>query len=74
MFLGINLRIILHLNRLPEDNYGDHVGMENYRILSMDSPTDGKVTDPGVALHVKDVPCAERHMWSPDNAFFVTPH
>jgi hypothetical protein len=54
---------------LPEDDFGGHFGMEDYRILSMDSPEDGKATDHGIALHVKDVPWAERQMWAPDAAY-----
>jgi len=54
--------------RLPEDDWGGHFGMEDYHVLSMDSPT-GKATDHGVALHVKDVPWAERQMWAPDAAY-----
>ncbi|MFO7369771.1 MAG: glycoside hydrolase family 43 protein [Bacteroidales bacterium] len=54
---------------LPEDDFGGHFGMEDYHVLSMDSPSDGKVTDHGVALHVKDVPWAERQMWAPDAAY-----
>jgi hypothetical protein len=54
---------------LPEDDFGGHFAMEDYHILSMDSPTDIKVIDHGVALHVKDVPWAERQMWAPDAAF-----
>ena len=30
---------------------------------------DGAVTDHGVALHVKDVPWAEKQMWAPDAAY-----
>ncbi len=52
---------------LPEDDWGGHFGMEDYHVLSMDSPT-GKATDHGIALHVKDVPWAERQMWAPDAA------
>ncbi len=54
---------------LPEDDFGGHFGMEDYHILSMDSPNDGKVTDHGIALHVKDVPWADRQMWAPDAAY-----
>lgn len=46
---------------------GDHFGMEDYHVFSMDSP-NGPVTDHGVALHVRDVPWAERQMWAPDAA------
>ncbi len=42
--------------------------MMDYHILSMDS-VGGKVTDHGVALHIKDVPWAGRQMWAPDAAF-----
>ena len=52
---------------IPFNDNGDHFGMEDYHVLSMDSPT-GKVTDHGLALHVKDVPWAERQMWAPDAA------
>ena len=52
---------------IPFNDNGDHFGMEDYRVLSMDSP-DSPATDHGVALHVKDVPWAERQMWAPDAA------
>jgi hypothetical protein len=47
------------------DDLGSHFAMEDYHVLSMDSP-DGEATDHGVALHVSDVPWAERQMWAPD--------
>lgn len=53
---------------IPFDDLGSHFAMEDYHVLSMDAP-DGKVTDHGVALHVKDVPWAERQMWAPDAAY-----
>ncbi len=53
---------------LPEDDWGGHFGMEDYHVLSMDTP-DGESVDHGVALHVKDVPWAERQMWAPDAAY-----
>src|ERR1017187_4303415 len=53
---------------IPEDDFGGHFGMEDYHILSMNTPTDGKATDNGVALHIKDVLWAERQMWAPDAA------
>lgn len=49
------------------DDLGSHFAMEDYHVLSMDSPT-GEATDHGVALHVADVPWAERQMWAPDAA------
>jgi GH43 family beta-xylosidase len=52
---------------LPEDDWGGHFGMEDYHVLSMESP-GGKATDHGVALHVDDVPWAKGQMWAPDAA------
>ncbi len=46
---------------------GDHFGMEDYHVFSMDSITS-EAKDNGLALHVKDVPWAERQMWAPDAA------
>lgn len=52
---------------IPFNDNGDHFGMEDYHVISMDSPTSPAV-DNGVALHVKDVPWASRQMWAPDAA------
>lgn len=52
---------------IPFNDNGDHFGMEDYHVLSMESP-EAKAVDHGVALHVKDVPWAERQMWAPDAA------
>ena len=52
----------------PENDNGDHFNMMDYHILSMDS-IGGKVTDHGVALHIKDIPWAGRQLWAPDAAF-----
>jgi hypothetical protein len=49
------------------DDLGSHFAMEDYHVLSMDHP-GGETTDHGLALHVKDVPWAERQMWAPDAA------
>ncbi|NII09376.1 glycoside hydrolase family 43 protein [Oleiagrimonas sp. C23AA] len=46
---------------------GDHFGMTDYHVLRMDSP-ESQAHDCGVALHVRDVPWAERQMWAPDAA------
>ncbi|WP_372018060.1 glycoside hydrolase family 43 protein [Pseudoxanthomonas sp. 10H] len=46
---------------------GAHFCMEDYHVLSMDSP-GGQATDCGLALHVSEVPWAERQMWAPDAA------
>jgi hypothetical protein len=52
---------------IPFNDNGDHFGMEDYHVFRMDSVTSEAV-DCGVALHVKDVPWAERQMWAPDAA------
>jgi len=52
---------------IPFNDNGDHFGMEDYHVISMESP-DSEAVDNGVALHVKDVPWAERQMWAPDAA------
>ncbi|MCB0641311.1 MAG: glycoside hydrolase family 43 protein, partial [Phaeodactylibacter sp.] len=44
---------------------GDHFGMEDYHVISLDGP-DAPARDHGVALHIRDVPWAERQMWAPD--------
>ena len=53
---------------IPFDDLGSHFAMEDYHVYSMDAP-GGQVTDHGIALHVKDVPWAERQMWAPDAAY-----
>lgn len=53
---------------IPFNDDGDHFGMQDYHVLRMDSP-EGEVTDCGVALHIRDVPWAERQMWAPDVAY-----
>ncbi|MBC3542198.1 glycoside hydrolase family 43 protein [Rufibacter sediminis] len=52
----------------PENDNGDHFDMRDYHVFSMDD-INGKVTDHGVALDVKDVAWAKRQMWAPDAAF-----
>lgn len=52
---------------IPFDDLGSHFAMEDYHVISMDSVTS-EAFDNGVALHVKDVPWAERQMWAPDAA------
>ncbi len=47
------------------DDLGSHFAMEDYHVISMDSPTSEAV-DNGVALHVNDVAWAEKQMWAPD--------
>jgi hypothetical protein len=52
---------------IPFNDNGDHFGMQDYHVLSLDGP-DSPAVDHGVALHIKDVPWAERQMWAPDAA------
>ncbi|GAB3882248.1 glycoside hydrolase family 43 protein [Spirosoma agri] len=53
---------------VPQDDEGGHFNMRDYHVFSMDN-INGKVTDHGVALDVKDVPWAGRQMWAPDAAY-----
>lgn len=52
---------------IPFNDNGDHFAMEDYHVLSMDN-IEAAALDNGLALHVKDVPWAERQMWAPDAA------
>ncbi|MFH5883759.1 glycoside hydrolase family 43 protein [Halalkalibaculum sp. DA3122] len=52
---------------VPQDDMGSHFNMKDYHVFSMEK-VGGEVTDHGVALHVDDVPWAERQMWAPDAA------
>jgi hypothetical protein len=52
---------------IPENDNGDHFDMRDYHVFSMES-IDGKVTDHGVALDVKDIPWAGRQLWDCDVA------
>jgi hypothetical protein len=52
---------------IPFNDEGDHFGMEDYHVLRMDSP-EGEAVDCGLALHIRDVPWADRQMWAPDVA------
>lgn len=52
-------------NDIPFDDLGSHFDMQDYHVISMDSP-DAKAVDHGVALHIKDVPWADKQMWAPD--------
>lgn len=47
------------------DDLGSHFAMEDYHVLSMNTPT-GEAVDNGLALHVNDVPWAAKQMWAPD--------
>ncbi len=50
------------------DDLGSHFAMEDYHILSMNSPLDAIATDNGCSLHIHDVPWAAQQMWAPDAA------
>jgi hypothetical protein len=52
---------------IPFNDEGDHFGMQDYHVLRQDSP-EGEAVDCGVALHIRDVPWAQRQMWAPDAA------
>lgn len=52
-------------NDTPFDDLGSHFAMEDYHVLSMDTPSSAAI-DHGPALHVKDVPWASKQMWAPD--------
>src|SRR6185437_2791275 len=49
------------------DDLGSHFAMEDYHVISMSNP-GAEAKDEGTALHVKDVPWAEKQMWAPDAA------
>ncbi|REG99624.1 glycoside hydrolase family 43 protein [Flavobacterium aquicola] len=52
---------------IPFNDNGDHFGMVDYHVFSMENMTS-EVVDNGVALHVDDVAWAEKQMWAPDAA------
>ena len=54
-------------SNVPFDDLGSHFAMEDYHVLSMDAP-GSEAIDNGIALHVKDVPWADKQMWAPDAA------
>lgn len=49
------------------DDLGSHFAMEDYHVISMDN-LHSEPVDNGIALHVNDVPWAEKQMWAPDAA------
>lgn len=53
---------------IPFDDLGSHFAMEDYHVLSMNNP-HAATTDHGIALHVKDIPWAEKQLWAPDAAY-----
>lgn len=50
------------------DDLGSHFAMEDYHVLSMESPEDKTAVDHGIALHVKEIPWASKQLWAPDAA------
>ncbi|WP_125721736.1 glycoside hydrolase family 43 protein [Flavobacterium ustbae] len=52
---------------IPFNDNGDHFGMEDYHVFSMED-ISSKAVDNGIALHVNDVAWAEKQMWAPDAA------
>lgn len=52
---------------IPFNDNGDHFGMEDYHVFSMED-INSEAVDNGVALHVDDVAWAEKQMWAPDAA------
>jgi hypothetical protein len=53
---------------VAENDNGDHFDMKDYHVYSMTTP-NGKVTDHGVALDIKNVSWAGKQLWAPDAAF-----
>ncbi len=54
--------------RVPEKDDGSHFAMKDYHVLSMDS-INGKITDNGIALDIKDIPWVGRQLWAPDAVY-----
>jgi len=52
---------------VPADDLGSHYAMVDYHVFRQDTP-ESEAVDCGLALHVKDVPWAEKQMWAPDAA------
>jgi hypothetical protein len=53
---------------VPENDNGDHFDMRDYHVYSMATP-EGKITDHGVALDIKNILWAGKQLWAPDAAF-----
>ena len=53
---------------IPFNDNGDHFGMRDYHVFSMDNPNTDKVIDHGIVLDIDDVKWAKRQMWAPDIA------
>ena len=53
---------------IPFNDNGDHFGMRDYHVFSMNDPGDSNAKDLGKILDINDVPWAKRQMWAPDIA------
>lgn len=53
---------------IPENDNGDHFDMRDYHVFSMED-IEGKVTDHGVVLDVKNIPWSGRQLWDSDCAY-----
>lgn len=53
---------------VPENDNGDHFNMKDYHVFSLDDVENGKITDHGIVLEVKDIPWAGRQLWDNDVA------
>ncbi|MCR5414602.1 MAG: glycoside hydrolase family 43 protein [Kiritimatiellae bacterium] len=51
---------------IPERDNGDHFDMVDYHVLRMDSITQERAEDCGVALELADIPWAKRQLWDSD--------
>tara|TARA_S200000501_G_scaffold378361_1_gene440551 strand:- start:883 stop:1896 length:1014 start_codon:yes stop_codon:yes gene_type:complete len=53
---------------IPFNDNGDHFGMRDYHVFSMNDPSDSYAKNLGKILDIDDVPWAKRQMWAPDIA------
>ena len=53
---------------IPFNDNGDHFGMRDYHVFSMNDPSDLSAKNLGKILDIDDVPWAKRQMWAPDIA------
>ena len=53
---------------IPFNDNGDHFGMRDYHVFSMNDPSDSNAKNLGKILDIDDVPWAKRQMWAPDIA------
>jgi len=53
---------------IAENDNGDHFDMKDYHVFSLEDVDNGKLTDYGVILDVKDIPWAGRQLWDSDVA------